>query len=279
MKPIRVSITGVDGSGKTTVIHELRRRQIPGVHLFRAPQYHDVPELPGNWAKLSADIEALNRLADGTGNLHLKASSLFLSMTLYGDVEAWFAAHAGARVLVGERQPLLDSLAYSQFYRRYMKAAMDERELEPELKRRLGAEGLGRLSNWMECLASRDPDLRGGMRSFWNLPLYTRALFDLPQAVLLQRLQKLYSVEAPEQVIVLTLDPGSLRRRLELKAGARAGAELHEKATVLEDLQKGLEGWAQAFPKSFPGTRVDLLSVGSLAVAETCDALTGILPV
>src|SRR3954464_6468825 len=87
----RISITGIDGSGKTTVIRALRERfaeRPASVQAFRAPQYHENPRVPH--ARLSADIEEMSVLADRLGDPLLKATALLLSVTLYGDVERWF---------------------------------------------------------------------------------------------------------------------------------------------------------------------------------------------
>src|SRR5690349_20980970 len=89
---LRVAITGVDGSGKTTVIRELRKlyAQKPNeIFAFRAPQFHEDPNLPfGPLSKAIDDLSVFADLSqDPVESVSLKCLALFLSMTLYGDIE------------------------------------------------------------------------------------------------------------------------------------------------------------------------------------------------
>jgi hypothetical protein len=224
----RIAITGTDGTGKTTLVRKLAERfagQPRRLRAFRAPQYHEHPDHP--FGRLSATIDGLSELADRQGNPLLKATALFLSMTLYGDVERHLAAAYAPDVLVAERQCLADSLTYARFYLPLLKEPLTPFELP---------EGL---EAWLPVFQAR-ADL--GSCSFWELPLYIRDLFSQEPARLLANLQALYHADVPDQIVLLHVGAEALTARLAEKRGM-AGApprELHEQAHVLGMFQEGL---------------------------------------
>src|SRR6185503_16618274 len=116
-----------------------------------------------------------------------------------------------------------------------------------------------------------DPEVGPGLDSFWRLPLYARALFELPVASLLKRLQALYEVEEPDELVVLTVSGDELARRLKQKRGAGTERELHEQKATLEQLQKGLKASLVPLTEAFPGVRVHELDTGSLSIVQACD--------
>jgi hypothetical protein len=277
-KTRRISLTGIDGTGKTTIVNELRRRweaEPAYAQVFRAPQFHESLGVPH--APLSADIDRLSVLADRQGDVRLKAMSLFLSMTLYGEVERYFEETFHPRFLVGERQPLLDSLVYSIFYAKLLDGPLARVALLPELLREIGKDGLERLDGWMRVLSRRDPELRGGIDAFWLLPLYAKKLFELPVSGLLRRLTTLYGVREPEEIILIRVAQPGLQERLRLKRGAGTERELHEKGGVLEQLQKGLMAALTPIREAYPGVRIHEIDTTLKSVEQTCDAVTEIL--
>jgi broad-specificity NMP kinase len=270
----RIAITGIDGTGKTTLIRALARRweSRPGfARAFRAPQFHESPGTP--YAELSADIDALSVLADRRRDLALKASSLFLSMTLYGDVERRLMERSRPRFLFGERQPLLDSLVYALFYAKLLQAPLDRDSLAGACEWEIGAEGIARLSSWMKVLGRRDPELTGGLESFWNLPLYAKKMFELPVPELLHRLSALYAVDGPEEIVVLEASGSCLEQRLAEKRGTGTERELHETKEVLEQLQKGLRSALVPLRQAYPRLRVHEIDTSGLSIAESCERI------
>lgn len=273
-KTLRVAVTGTDGTGKTTLVRHLGERfaDRPGrLRAFRAPQYHEDPDLP--FAALSRAIDDLSVLADRQGDPALKATALFLSMTLFGDVERFAEQAYQPRVLVSERQCLADSLTYARFYLPLLKGPLDRERLEPLLPEALGDDGYQRVLAWLPVFQAREAG-QGEAVDLWNLPLFIRDLFSSPPGVLLGRLKALYHAEVPDLIVLLTLSPEALASRMALKRGA-APQELHEQAHVLAMFQQGLQASCEGLAASHPGTRVAVIDASAQSIAESVAAVLG----
>jgi hypothetical protein len=260
---IRVSLTGIDGCGKTTVIRELTRLGDPRVAAFRAPQYHENPLVPH--AALSADIDALSVLGDRLREPLLKASALLLSVTLYGDVERWYEREARPAALFGERQPFLDSLVYSLFYAKMLTGPISRERLEGAVIGAIGRLGLERVEAWSARLFGD---------TFWNVPVHARELFSREPRELLPRLAELYRLEMPDHLILLRVSGVALAERLALKRGAGGSVrELHEEQAVLERLQAATQACVAALRQAAPRMRVSEIETSGLGVEETRDVV------
>lgn len=272
MTTLRVAVTGTDGTGKTTLVRRLGERfgDRPGeLRAFRAPQYHEDPDLP--FGALSRAIDAMSVLADQLGHPALKATALFLSMTLYGDVERFTREAYRPRALVSERQCLADSLTYARFYLPLLAGPLDAAELEGPLREALGADGYARVRAWLPVFQARE-----GREpvDLWSLPVFIRDLFSSPPSELLSRLKLLYAAEVPDLIILLTLTPEALARRMAEKKGA-APQELHEQAHVLAMFQAGLEESCRKLAATHPGARLVIVDASEQSIAESEAAVLG----
>jgi hypothetical protein len=273
----RVAITGVDGTGKTTLVRALAAAEEPGLVAFRAPQYHEHPAAPR--AALARAIDAMSEHADASRQPALKAVALFMSMTLYGEVERQLETALAPVTLVGERQCYLDSLAYARFYRPLLARDLDEAALAGPLAASLGDAGLAEVLAWAVQVARRDgafsPD------GLWRWPTAIAALFGLPTPALLTALEGVYAARWPDRVILLTLSEAALGRRLEAK-WQQAGApprELHEQHGLLLALQAALAEVAAMAANLRPGLHVETLDVSEATPDEALAACRHLIAV
>jgi thymidylate kinase len=268
VQSLRVAVTGTDGTGKTTIVRRLGERFASEpwrVRAFRAPQYHEDADLP--FGALSRAIDDLSVLADRLGHPALKATALFLSMTLYGDVERFLHTTYRPAALVAERQCLADSLTYARFYLPLLSGPLDQGALEPAVVSALGEDGYARLLAWLPVFQAREGDAVAPV-SLWDLPVFIRGLFSSPAPQLLARLKMLYHAEVPDLIVLLTLSDAALADRMALKKGV-APQELHEQAHVLAMFQAGLLESCERLAHDHAGTRVVVIDASMQSPAET----------
>lgn len=263
-----LAITGTDGTGKTTVIRLLQQHFAEAPHrvrAFRAPQYHEDPDLP--FQRLSEAIERLGQLADVRGDLGLKASALFLSMTLFGEVEQHVDRAWAPEWVVTERQCLADSLVYARFYQPVLQADLDESALRGPIVEALGEQALSSLERWTHALPRR-LGRPAGLR-LWDLPSFMLELFAAPAPELLPTLAALYQSRLPDRLLVLTASEEVLAERLHAKHQTATPRELHEQAHIIAMFQQGLRGAAQGLQLLRPDLQVDELDTSTWSPEET----------
>ena len=205
-------------------------------------------------------------LADREGAPILKATALFLSMTLYGDVARFVEGAYRPAVMVSERQCLADSLTYAKFYLPLLTGPLEQAHWEPLMAQALGPAGMSRLMAWVPVFQAREAQAASPV-SFWALPLFIRDLFKSPPEVLLSRLKTLYHAEMPDLIILLTLSPEALAERHAQKQGA-APREIHEQAQVLAMFQAGLKQSCEALVAAHAGTRLAILDAAGQSVGR-----------
>lgn len=266
----RVSIAGIDGTGKTTVIHNAREnRGFPGkLRAFRAPQYHEDPDAP--FARLSLAVDELSVLGDLQKDPILKATALFLSITFYGDVERHFEEAYRPDFLLMERQALADSLTYSSFYRSQLTQPIS-RNAEKAIVAKIGDAAFAAIQDWLSVLAARSRHFEG--RDFWTLPLALRELFSLQPPELIRELQSVYATRIPEQVVLLQVSETRLQERLAQKRGSGTAEELHEKREILQRLQAGLLQSCGFLKTLKPEMKLHLLDTSELSIDETLEKI------
>lgn len=272
-----ISLTGIDGTGKTTAIRHLKAltAEDPSfLQAFRAPQFHEDPETP--LGRISAAIDALSVLADQKRDPVLKGVALFLSMTLYGDVENYYTTTYRPKILIGERQPLADCLAYSVFYVQLIGGPFEKEALEPLIQSTIGPEAFQALKNWVKLLAKRDRIFERE-EGFWGLSSALKQLFELPKLELLSKLKDIFHLRNPDQIIILQVSQEKLSERLIQKAGSGTERELHERQTVLEQLQRALTQSCDLLKHYQPDLKIHCIDTSNLDILKTCSRVLSLV--
>ena len=117
-----VSVCGVDGTGKTTLIKILAQK---GFLTLRSPQIHESGDFTES--TLSRALEELSQLADQEKDLVTKACALFLAMSLQPAaerelIEKHQVSNMTQSSLFRERDPILDLVVYGPLYLKILKS-------------------------------------------------------------------------------------------------------------------------------------------------------------
>ena len=132
-----ILITGLDGSGKTTVIDRLKGEKLDGIRILNAPHY-DVGLL---WHKpqLLESIMAINDIsftADARQWTRMKAVALFMSMLMYSDIVGAITSTSTDKIIT-ERHPAIDSVAYASFYISKLRQPIEKEAIDYVVKNHL----------------------------------------------------------------------------------------------------------------------------------------------
>lgn len=107
-------ITGVDGSGKSTVFEKLKQLNFPGTALLLVPRIDEESISNQKIYEVACSINELGDAAARQKSTSYKALNLFASMMVFSDICE--EKKAKCQVMFCERHPLIDSQIYSLFY-------------------------------------------------------------------------------------------------------------------------------------------------------------------
>jgi thymidylate kinase len=208
---LRVALLGIDGSGKSTLARLLAER--PGdagrrvvLSCLRA---HENPDAP--LQDLSRHLDALSKEADRLDSPDLKLAVLYLQMCTYGVAERFFTRELAVRVVITERHPLIDALAYLPLYRRAI-----DRVDGPDRPARPGGRAVR--------LDTIGAELTG--------------LLELPAERCVAELSARLGVAAPDVAVLLDIDVDTALGRLATRGGR---PEMHERADLLARVRESYD--------------------------------------
>lgn len=266
----RIAIVGIDGAGKSTLIRRLLQRDARGgAVVIHCPSYHQDPDAP--LGALSRAHEAYSQAADALASFELKASALYLQMTLFGPVERAIAASHAPRLLVCERHPVIDTLAYGPFYRRMVRAPVDAGQVEARLAAEIDRRAPGGYAA-VRAWHARENDRLGLATSFWDVGAEVCALLARPHADLVGELCRRYRTTLPDRVVWLDVAAAEARDRVAARTAA-GQAELHESAEYLGALRHSYAQALAALGRDDPAVKIATITTGGRAVDACLDEL------
>ncbi|MBN2484413.1 MAG: hypothetical protein JXB34_00420 [Bacteroidales bacterium] len=226
----QILITGLDGSGKSTLFDALAARKTNNTTgLLRLPHidiYGIVNDKP--LLKAASFVNYINQLSDQQQNTALKAVSLFASMLLYRPIMQNMESQ-GIEVVIAERHPLIDAEAYAGYY------APKARLPEP------GRPQFSPINKQFSCeiayLTSLIPEeyiktCPGPLLE--NLSAFVFTYFFTEKKTGIAALSKLFKIEPPHVIYFLKASPEILMQRLL----SRKKHEAHETLLTLTELDQ-----------------------------------------
>lgn len=222
-----ISLCGVDGMGKTTLIQYLKKDGYP---TLRTPQVHESGEF--KVSALSVGLEKLSQYYDMKGDRIGKACVLFLAMGLQPKAELELGT---VPLLFRERDPILDLLVYSPIYLNLLKPDV---EFIPPIEE---SAVRGAFELQMDLLKIND---------YKKLPGALLQFFSLPPTEWIARIELEWQITKPAWVFLLKGNEVLIDKRLKAKHVA-ATSEFHEQTPILLHLQSELEKVGKAISEKY----------------------------
>lgn len=222
------SLTGVDGSGKTTLIDRISRKTFTQkVQTLRVPQYFESVQ-----DEYSAGIELLENIgkwADESKCATLKANATYLQFCLFGKTIK--NIHKNSDVIISERHPLIDSLAFAKFYYHALKSEDQKINLEEIFFQKFTKKQLDQVNSLTNY-------------ELFNVHQRMINILELDFKTLLENLIQDFEVNLPDKLVILSASEELLSNRLEMSSKIR---EAHEQIGVLLLMQNALIQYGNLF--------------------------------
>jgi thymidylate kinase len=271
-----VTICGVDGTGKTTLIKNIEKSDFARnkkVMALRTPQFHECVAVPHELGAVSKAADQLGLLADRVNAPALKAAALFLAMSLTGDVIAALTDRKHGQMvpllLILERDPYLDTISYASLYLSELKSGgAGSMQIGAIVEQNLGRETLGVIVNWIAALNERFTGTKGPC-GFAELMAIIAGVFSGGINAQKKNIEKVFHVREPEKTFILAASPALIEERLVLKA-QNAPREFHERTDVLLRLQEKYFQIADGLNRT-----VKRIDVDGLSPEQLCEKVAG----
>lgn len=230
-----ILITGVDGSGKSTLIDKLKNStNSASVDFVRVP-FIDTSEIGNEELKSVATcINHLGNLADEHKSTGLKAAQLFSSMLIF-HLLIEEKINNGKQLLFCERHPLIDTVVYAKFYAGKSRRKEKNSDLINEIEKKYQKE-LSFIINLLPQNYQNSLSDLNSQRSY-NLSILTNFIytwFFKEQKISLPELKSLFKVPLPNHIYYLKADPQLMFERIK----SRVRLEAHESVETFELLSK-----------------------------------------
>jgi thymidylate kinase len=246
-----ILITGLDGSGKSTILNALEKRSRKSTfgvlhvpHIDSESISHDI-----KLKKVAAFVNAISLEADFLKIPQLKAIAIFSSMLLFKKLVE-YKTTPGLTHIYCERHPLIDTGIYARFYAE----RMGKGRIDDTLLQRIDQAYSAEIDYLIRLIPAKLIPDKG--RNIEALTDFITKWFFIEGRLDIKELKKLFNLELPAKIYYLRASPEILIHRL----AARTIHEAHETVEVLEKL-------SAAYDKLF-----DELSAEYPSIVERIDA-------
>lgn len=249
-----LTITGPDGSGKTTLIDHLNG-QYPELPVMRYPPRELLVNPKVYWPSPRA-LWQLMIWADHNQHPHLKSVGLVMSMACYSHS---IRQHLASNSVLAERHPVLDGLVYGPHYVTLMrKYHQSDDEILAAARLALSDEQLKNLLNEFLGWVPQNSPFKH-VASISDLCRKVQMLFSLPMQICLENLLEFYQI--PLDIVVLL---SASNKQLTERINARVHNNLAQKdSTIVHELHEHEAALAR-LNESYTAVATALLHQGDL---------------
>ncbi len=273
-KSCSVAITGIDGSGKSTLSEKIQASLKHCGHeetcVIRCPVFHETPNAP--LSVLSQDLDAFSTIADTIKNVELKAIAQFIQLTLFGPVTDCLTNTFQPGLVIHERHAVVDCYAYGKFYETLMKIPPDQSTFESSLKKQLELYRPGAwksILNWIDLFAERT----GLSLSLWNAHHHIKDIFSKNGRALIQALETITGASLPDVLVILDADPDLAEKRIDTRNNGKE--EFHEQSSHLSEIRNRYFDLMDLLKNDYPELKTTVVKMNdSKGINDTVDEIT-----
>lgn len=225
------SLTGVDGTGKTTLIDRISKKTFSqSVRTLRVPQYYE--SISDEFSETVELLENIGKWADVNKCATLKANATYLQFCLFGQVIE--PLQNSCEIIISERHPIIDSLAFAKFYYHALKTEQNKIDLQ---------------TIFLKKFTTKQLEQVNGVTRYDLLSVHNRMLLILEQdfSALLENLTEDFNVKFPEKLVILSASEQLITKRLNESSKVK---EAHEQVPVLVMMQNALINYSSLFKSS-----------------------------
>ncbi len=250
-----VLITGLDGSGKSTILDELSKVKKENDFEFVYLPTIDINSLQEDLMlkKTSQFVNYINQLADQLKVPSLKAVAIFSSMLLFKKING-LKAKPSISTMFCERHPLIDTLVYAQFYAEKTGSGLVDKNLlsKIDLNHKQELEYLVQLIP-KSFINKSEASIKGFAGFIYNW-------FFIDKKLTINDLIELFEVKLPDKIYYLKADAEVLFQRI----FNRKIREAHETVDILNKLGQGYDRLFIDINKSHPNL-VEIIDAGCIS--------------
>lgn len=224
-----ILITGIDGSGKSTVLSKIKEKYAKRAGVILLPHADSRSVSDPRTAAVLRFINALSHKADQTAVPQLKAVALMSAMLIYRKIAE---EKVGFELLFCERHPLLDTPVYAGFYAAKLQPAL----FPPAVYQPVDEQYAPAIADVVSLLpdglpAAEQPSVR-------HIAAFIYNTFFVQKKTDTASLQRIFATPLPDAVYFLKARPDVLFERVR----KRKLLEAHEKPEVFEKMDKAYSG-------------------------------------
>jgi hypothetical protein len=221
-----ILITGLDGSGKTTVFDKLKQTASPKTGFLHVPFFQlDCIPLDFEYRELCRRINQMGEQADELQLPLLKIYALFASMVLFPKIELALEL-SGKDLVFAERHPLVDASLYALVYRSYMNPTKFEDAVFEQTDHYFGSE----LKAVLDLIPHHSPEHSDKPAKTLLELIYTEFGKETP---VMEHVSHFFNCQLPDEIYFLDAPAAVLIERI----GNRTTKEYHEDEEKLSFLR------------------------------------------